>query len=351
MKILINTPRLIPHGGVANHYLGLKPYWTENVLYNPIGKKGTKPGSGLIKLPGNIIVFINRLIKFDPDIVLINPSFYKSSLIRDSIFIKVAHFFKKPVAVFFHGFDKECVKRLNKKRLVKCINKCKCVFVLADEFRDFLHSIGVTVPIHLTSTKVDDRLIEGFNIDSRKGKHNSILFLARITKAKGIYIAIDTFKKLRNNHPDLSLRVVGDGPELQAAKNYCKQHDISKVYFLGALSGQALIDEFNNADIYLFPTFHSEGMPTSVLEAMAFGLPIISRPVGGLKDYFRNDEMGELISSASPDDYALAIEKYLLDDNLRYTVSVNNYNYALNHFMASKVAKSLEETLSTYIDK
>lgn len=346
MKILINTPRLIPHGGVANHYLGLQPYWTENVLYNPIGKKGTKSGWGLIKLPSNIIVFIKRLIKYNPDIVLVNPSFYKSSLIRDSIFIKIAHLFKKPVAVFFHGFDKECIHQLNKKRLIECLNNCKCILVLADEFRLFLQSIGVNVPIHLTSTKVDDRLIEDFDVAMRKEKHNTLLFLARITKAKGIYIAIDTFKKLQNNHPNLQLRVVGDGPELMDAQNYCLRQNIQNVSFLGTLSGQSLINEFKTADLYLFPTFHSEGMPTSVLEAMAFGLPVISRPVGGVKDFFKNGEMGELISSTSPDDYALAIEKYLLDDDLRYKVSENNHNYALMNFMASKVAKSIEDILS-----
>lgn len=350
MKILINTPRLIPHGGVANHYLGLQPYWSENVLYNPIGKKGTMPGSGLINLPINIIVFITKLIKYKPDIVLVNPSFYRSSLIRDRIFIKTSQFFRKPVSVFFHGFDKECVGHINKKRLVKCLNKCKCIFVLADEFSEFLQSIGVTVPIHITSTKVDDRMIEGFDIYERKVKHNSLLFLSRITKAKGIYIAIDAFKKLQDNYSDLKLRIVGNGPELISAQNYCLQYNIENVSFLGALSGQPLIDEFKMADIYLFPTFHSEGMPTSVLEAMAFGLPIISRPVGGLKDYFKNGEMGELIVSSSPDDYAKAIEKYLIDDNLRYQVSVNNHNYALTHFMASKVAKSIEEILRTYID-
>ena len=41
MKILINTPNIYGIGGVANHYLGLKPYWKEMVLYNSIGSKLT----------------------------------------------------------------------------------------------------------------------------------------------------------------------------------------------------------------------------------------------------------------------------------------------------------------------
>ena len=64
MRILINTPRLIPQGGVANHYLGLWNYWTEHVIYNPIGKKGNKTGSGIYRLPVNILTFIRKILFF-----------------------------------------------------------------------------------------------------------------------------------------------------------------------------------------------------------------------------------------------------------------------------------------------
>ena len=47
MKILINTSSLKLMGGVASHYKGLRAFWTENVMYNTIGKRNaTKCGSG-----------------------------------------------------------------------------------------------------------------------------------------------------------------------------------------------------------------------------------------------------------------------------------------------------------------
>ena len=81
MKILINTPRLVPHGGVANHYIGLKPYWNEEVIYNPIGKKGNKSGSGVYRLPLNIITFVRKIFSFKPDIILLNPSLSKGAMV------------------------------------------------------------------------------------------------------------------------------------------------------------------------------------------------------------------------------------------------------------------------------
>lgn len=345
MKILINTPRLIPHGGVANHYLGLKEYWSEDVLYNPIGKRNSKSGSGVFRLPINIIKFIYLLFTFKPDVVLLNPSLSRSAVVRDVIFLRIACFFKKRVAVFFHGFDYHSINHINIKKLTKQLNRTVCIFVLAEEFKDTVSSWGVNVPIYLATTKVDDKLIANFDIEKRTGKVNTILFLARITESKGIFIALDAFKKLATKYPDLQLRVVGNGPALEQAIEKCKNEAIERVTFLGTLSGNKLISEFTASDIYLFPTYHNEGMPTSILEALAFGLPVISRPVGGTKDFFINGRMGEVTDSLDAKDFAQLMEKYIQDKKLTKEVSQFNHQYAKDHFMASKVAQRIEEHL------
>lgn len=101
--------------------------------------------------------------------------------------------------------------------------------------------------------------------------------------------------------------------------------------------------------MYLFPTFHAEGMPTSVLEAMALGLPIITRPVGGIQDFFIDGKMGRLIDSLDPDDFASAIMDYIQKTVEVKRISLFNHEYALKHFMASTVAKQIENELSKYI--
>ena len=203
----------------------------------------------------------------------------------------------------------------------------------------------MNVPIYLATTKVDDKLIADFDIEKRTGKVNTILFLARITESKGIFIALDAFKKLATKYSDLQLRVVGNGPALEQAIEKCKNEAIERVTFLGTLSGDKLISEFTTSDIYLFPTYHNEGMPTSILEALAFGLPVISRPVGGTKDFFINGRMGEVTDSLDAKDFAQLMEKYIQDKKLTKEVSQYNHQYAKDHFMASKVAQRIEEHL------
>lgn len=350
MKILINTPRLIPQGGVANHYLGLRPYWNENVKYNVVGKRNGHVGSGKYWLVYDIFKFILKIIIFRPDIILLNPSLSPNALKRDCIFLKIATSFKKKVSVFFHGFNKSNIPLLNTDALARDLNKCTCIFVLAHEFTEIIQSWGVKVPIHLTTTKVDDNLINDFNISIRTGDVKNILFLARITEEKGIFIALDTFKILYTQHDKLTLHVVGDGPDYSKAKIYCHNNNIKNVTFHGKLSGKQLIQAYKDADLYIFPSYH-EGMPTSVLEAMAFGLPVITRPVGGLVDFFENGKMGMMIDSLKAEDFATEIEKFLTEPQTLKEISIYNHNYAIKHFLASNVAHGIEAILKTTINQ
>ena len=122
----------------------------------------------------------------------------------------------------------------------------------------------------------------------------------------------------------------------------------ANVKFTGALTGDALVTQFKQGDLYIFTSFH-EGMPTSVLEAMAFGLPVVTRPVGGLVDFFENGKMGEMVDSFEVEDFVPMVEKYLNDKELTKQTSVYNHEYAKKHFLASQVALRLEEIFSNII--
>ena len=153
MKILINTPSLKLMGGVASHYKGLRAFWTENVMYNTIGKRNaTKCGSGKYWLLWDCLKFIFRLLTFRPDVVLVNPSLGTSALKRDFFFLNVAHALGFKVVVFIHGFNWDYAKTINKKWVVRHFNKASLIFVLANTFKEEMKSWGVTSPISLTTT-------------------------------------------------------------------------------------------------------------------------------------------------------------------------------------------------------
>jgi len=354
MRILINTPLITIPAGVSNHYLGLKPYFSTNVIYNQyLTNNYIKLKFPRIYKPLRILTFIYDILKFifllilnGFPLVLLNPSFGYRALHRDEIFLKIAKFFGCKVVVFIHGWDKHYLEDviLNPRKFRSAWKNANAFFVLAKEFKEYLEQFGIKVPVYLTSTKVNDKLLTGVPEVKEFCKISNLLFLARIEKAKGIFTAIDTFALLREKFPDLKLRVVGSGVMLEAAKKYANENEIDNITFTGPLSGDELKREYINADIYILPSL-SEGMPTTVLEAMAFGLPVITRPVGGLIDFFKNEKMGYMIESLEPDKYADKIE--ILIKNIKKTQEISSYNkaYAMKHFMASNVAKQLEGIL------
>lgn len=343
-KILINTPDLKLLGGVSNHYLGLKDYWTSDVHYNTIGTRSIIPG--LLILPIDIIKFILKCVILKPTVLILNPSLGDKALKRDAIYLNISKVLNIKTVVFFHGWDKLTESKIsdNPNWFIKNYNKANGFLVLAQEFKSKLIEWGIQSNINLTTTKVDDNLLLDFEF-KHKPINPNILFLARIEKAKGIYIVIDSFVYLKNKYPKLKLTISGDGSELINAKQYVIEKGVMDINFTGRISGESLKKVFKNNGIYFLPTIHGEGMPTSILEAMAFGQAIVTRPVGGIKDFFENKKMGFMLDSINHQDY---IEKlsYLIENQDKLNDIGNyNYQYSKNNFMASQVAKNIENSI------
>lgn len=347
-KILINAPDWHDPstGGVAAFYYGMLGYWNEDVFYNAVGRR--KGVSGLFWLPWDVAKFVCKLLFWQPDVVLINPSLFREAMTRDFVFLNIAKFLNKPVCVLIHGFDLGVAKTIDHDWISSNLNKASLVLVLANEFREILREWKVTVPIELISTKVEDRMLEGFDVNCRDGKIKNILFLSRVIKEKGVYETIDTYGILKKKYPYLTLTIVGDGKELEPLKSYARNHDVKDVNFTGALSGKARLDAYKEASFFFFFSSYGEGMPTVILEAMAFGLPILTRKVGGLVDFFEDGKMGRITDSLNPECYAELMDPYLTDRELSKETSLYNHRYALEHFMATKVGKRIESLISQY---
>lgn len=356
MFILVNTPLLSIPAGVSSHYKGLRHFFSDRVVYNQFVTSGYLKRifknrvlykfAQLLCSSYNLVKFFYLIFRYRKPLVLLNPSFGERALKRDLLYLKISKKLGCKVAVFMHGWDKVYLSKvLNGEIFFSPIwKKADAFFVLAREFESYIKDLGIECPVYITTTKVDEFLIEGIPVLKNINKIRNILFLARVEKEKGIYTAIDAFDFLLKNHPYLALRVVGGGECLKQSIDYVKKNNIKNVVFTGPLFGDDLKKEFLNADVYILPTF-SEGLPTTVLEAMAFGLPVISRPVGGLNDFFENDKMGYLVNSHNPADFAHQISRLISDTKKANEISNYNSKYAREMFLASSVAKKLENEL------
>ena len=347
MKILIITPEIHRLGGVANHYLGLQPHWSLDVDYSYCGKRNEKESivTTLCYYIYDYIRFFFKVSKYD--VVVINPSLRRFQIFRDSIYIKIAKLFNRKVVTFIHGFDENFYESLREKpkRFSATFNYSSLFFVLFSDYGEKLKLIGIKSPILKTTTKVSETFTTAINHAAPRNSIKNLLFVGRLIKEKGIRESLDMFALLSKRHPDVSFCICGDGPELNYIKRI-KNKDVihGKIRCPGMLVGRDLAEEYSKGDILILLSY-SEGLATCVLEAMAFGLVIITTPVGGIQDFFKNGKMGYLVDK---DDLQGIISKieYLSDNpNIIQDISIHNKEYARKHFMASAVAKKIESDI------
>ncbi|GAB6163781.1 hypothetical protein JCM12298_29410 [Desulfothermus naphthae] len=302
------------------------------------------------------LLFPFRILIHSVDIIHANPSFRPIPLIRDSYFILWAALLRRKIVVTIHGWDYNLEQKMLSCKYLSRIfaliyNLADVIFVLSENFKKSLLKLGIKTKIIVETNMVDDNpILENSienNIKQKPFKKNLIiLFLARIEKTKGIYQAIEAFKIVYQKFHNITLFIAGSGAELEYVKKFVKEQKIPHIKFLGYVSGKKKTEVFLNSDIYLFPSYH-EGLPISVLEAMYFGLPVITRRVGGLKDFFINGKHGFITDSKDPKVFANYLEKLILDRDLRIKISQFNHNYAKEYFVASKVVQRIE---GVYLD-
>lgn len=352
MKLLIVVPSFRLLGGISFHYLGLQKYWHNTVRYAVAGRR-PHVHSSLTLLP-DFIGYVFKLLFYRPDVVVVNPSFYPYPLLRDALHMLVARLMGCKVVAMFHGWNLNYSAQQETKPgwALRQFNKMAFIYVLSSDYKKRLQKMGIRVPILLTTTEVDDALLQHFYIDQRQGrKIKNILFLARLDRAKGIFETIDAFVMVHKRIPNTHLHVCGNSwnGALEAELNtYVEEHHIEDITFHGRITGEEKARAFADSDIYILPS-HFEGMPTSVLEAMAFGLPIVTRPVGGLPDFFEQGKMGYMVSSFKAKDFAEKLELLINDEATTQRISSYNYEYARKHFLASTVAAKFETDIQEHI--
>jgi glycosyltransferase involved in cell wall biosynthesis len=352
MSILTTVPDLEKPGGVAAYYAALRGHIGEDVDFCPVGSRGSHETSiqKWTRLLKDYERFCRMVKSGSYDLIHLNPSLGRKALIRDGLLLLRAKSLGKKVLVCVHGWDCAC------ETSIRCwflflfrwvYFKADAFIVLASRFQSVLREFGYEKPIYVETTMVSDEVFSHAQVtpvcSASQDTDVNILFLSRIEKSKGIYEAIDAFRRLKAKWPSVTMTVAGDGLDRKNAEEYVGTEGIKGVWFLGWITGEQKHKAFAEADIYLLPTTWGEGMPISVLEAMAYGLPIVTRPVGGLADFFEQGKMGFTTDSRDPQVFASLLERLIVNRRLRAQIGRYNHSFARRNFTASAVAKRLME--------
>lgn len=371
-KVLFVVATPPPYAGteIANETLLNSSLGEElNIIHLPSNLRSENSERGVINISALsktfclLIKLIITLIKQRPQAVytLISQSFL--GFLRDSFLVVIAKVLRRKVILHLHGANfHNFYKNQNRvfKKYIKFILKLSDAIILQahwlkDIFRDFVPGDKLHVIRNAVSPEIfkNNTLKE---ITDTKDNIN-ILYLNHISVAKGFLVLADVMKQLVSVTSNINFLIAGDVinternilfsqdgkkiafDDINQIIDHLKQNKEyqGRIKFLGNITNkETKYDIFKSSDIFILPSY-SEGCPLSVLEAMAFGLPVIVTPVGSLSEIIKNNLNGLFMKPGNSLELKERIINLTTDHVLRRKMGENNRILAESNFSTDSI--------------
>lgn len=336
-------------GGIAaviSGYYGSKLEQDYDIIYVESYRDGGKLTKLLKGLKGYFEFF--KVLIFDkPDLIHIHSSF-GPSFYRKMPFIYMASWVKKPIINHIHGadFDKFYVNasEKNRRQIKKVYNKCSELIALSAEWKEHLSQIVPNENI---------KIIENYGIlhkdaiveRTSRSSNNTVLFLGELGKRKGCYDIPAVTEKVVKEVPEAKFVLGGAGSveDEAAIKKLFEERGVADhVVFPGWVRGDKKDKLLRDADVFFLPSYN-EGMPMSVLDAMGYGLPVVSTNVGGISKIVHDGENGTCCDAGDIETFTCGIIELLKYDDVRKKCAQNSYEILVERYSLEAHLKLLEE--------
>lgn len=359
-KILILVPNLNLPGGVANYYNTLELETNPNISYFFVNNSKPQYIFGTIyRLLINYCKFIYTILVGRYKLIHINPSLDYKSFYRDSLFILISRVLNKKILIFFRGWLEDYEEKIKDSKIKYSLfkityAKANKYVVLSHLYKKKLIEMGVSpeTEFFIETTVADSSYLNELSLEKKFHSYNDkivFLFLSRVVKSKGVYIAIDSYRKFLNEFParKSTLIIAGDGPELPAVKKYVDELKIPHINFTGYIIGDMKKKVLLESHVILFPSY-SEGLPNTILEGMLYGMPIISRVTGGIPDIIKQNKNGFITSSFHPEVFTGFLSILASDSELYRKMAETNHRIAYENFTSEKVRNRILKIYETF---
>lgn len=172
-----------------------------------------------------------------------------------------------------------------------------------------------------------------------KIEHNGIRFInvGRLQSQKNQSLLIKAFAQIHKMFPNTSLEIIGEGELRPELEDMVDRLNIHNSVVMQGISSE-ILKKLNESDIYV-STSDFEGLPVSVLEAMACGLPVVATKAGGIIDIVRQGYNGFLVEVGDMEGLVEAMTKLVLDTELRSKLGNNSRTLSLEYDIKSCAQK------------
>jgi glycosyltransferase involved in cell wall biosynthesis len=181
-----------------------------------------------------------------------------------------------------------------------------------------------------------------------KGINSSrvMLFTGRLDKEKGIHKAIRVMPEIVKEYPDTIFIITGDGPYKNQIIDYIKKLNVEdNVRLVGRVPYDEIINYYFSAKILLFPTLRWEGLPYTLIEALACGICIVTSNFGGGATIVEDGVNGLLVDPHNHNEIVSAIKKIFADPELESKLRENAKEFAKKYLSLKNMVDSTESVI------
>lgn len=252
-----------------------------------------------------------------------------------------------PLIVTNHGLMSQTAPRWLQRLFLPTVARytfeaADCVLCYTDVDRERLLERNIDATVSIVSNGVDCKT---FFPDETVDRKFQVLFVGRLKPDKGAGTVVDAFSELDERYDSLTLKMVGEGPQREELERVVGERGLTdRVSFEGAVAYDRMPQLYNESEVFVLPSL-SEGMPRTVLEALACGVPAVTTDLPQLEPVL--DGAGATVPPNSPERLASAVDELLADDDGRRRKGRTGRERILQHH---NWEETVERTTNTYYD-
>jgi glycosyltransferase involved in cell wall biosynthesis len=243
----------------------------------------------------------------------------RASFWRKSVVCALARLAHRPYLLHVHGaefaqfYEQEsspAVQRIIRKVFADAV----LVIALSEEWRARLLRICPQARIEVVNNAVPLPALR--EPQHREERRPTLLFLGEVSRRKGIYDLVRALARVAERVPQFEL-VCGGAGAIEKVRSLAGELGVAdRVVCRGWLDAERKRTELARATIFVLPSY-AEGMPMALLEAMSWGLPVVTTPVGGVPQVISHEANGLLVSPGDIDGLAAAMVRLIEEPALR----------------------------------
>jgi colanic acid/amylovoran biosynthesis glycosyltransferase len=260
---------------------------------------------------------------------------------------------ERPSIVSFHGADVlvDMNKPAYRQATRQMLNAVNMVLVRSESLRRAVIQLGCDekkIEIQRTGIPLDEFPFRERNFAAASTEWRFVQ-AGRVIAKKGLPVTLRAFAVFLTQHPSAKLTIAGEGPLFGELQNLARDLNIDgRVSFTGFISQEQLREIYYASHIFLHPSQtgrdgNQEGIPNSMLEAMASGLAVFATAHGGIPEAIENDVSGVLVPECDHEKLAGALLDAAKDPGFLSQIARNGAEIVRKDFDRRVQARRLED--------